>query len=240
MNPLPRLHALPRLLTQRDGRMTRALLLLLPLLLALTWLAFAWAQEGAQELGETRLDGPRGPQCLRLLMASDVSGSMAGYAEPRDRAVEQFQRWAPSNLRPNDEIAVLEFADYASWIHAPAGTGPHAGISRPAGTSLQAVLSLARTAPATPCRTWLVLISDGDFGDYPTNQQIALDKLTDAGVDDITLLIPDPELPLPHQWGHLYPYSDTAHFNGNNANETALTIGQHTARILNQTLQHNQ
>lgn len=89
-------------------------LLAVLLLLAAVPVLLAWALTDLSEperlLADRPLVGSRGPSCLRLVIANDVSGSMSDFAGARDAALHQLVDWAPRNLRPDDELSIVDFA----------------------------------------------------------------------------------------------------------------------------------
>lgn len=214
-----------------------AALLLIPLLL----LATLWEHRPAQSLSQTVLTGPRGPQCLRVLVANDVSGSMSSYTAARQAALSQFLTWAPRQLRPDDEIGVIDFAGDATWARTPdpvtnaTGPSPARGLTG-GGTALHPVLDVAATAPATTCRTWLLLLSDGHLSDTPATDVHARQALAAAGIDEVSLLVPDPSITVPPAWENALPFAAPVHVEGTDADDTALVYGRLTAALTGQKL----
>lgn len=209
-------------------------LVLLPLLAGLGWW---WLHPSS--LGETHLVGARDPGCLRLVIASDVSGSMASLTEPRDRAVDQLLAWAPQNLRADDELALISFSDQAAVeipptpvSDQPARTGPPA-IS--GGTSLEPLLATIGGLPATRCSTSLLLLGDGQFSDTPTDETTATRQLAAAGIDTFDFLVPGPTQ-VPANWQSIYPAAPPTFFDGTDPDQTALVFGNHLADLTGQQL----
>lgn len=219
------------------GRVSKvAAMGLLPLMLA--GLGLWWITPGA--LAETELVGPRGPGCVRLVIAADVSGSMSALSAPRDEAVTQLLAWAPENLRPDDEVALVSFAATASVDIPPTridesairGGQPLNGGSTELAPLIAAVDGLAPTR----CRTALLLMGDGQFSDLPGDEATATRQLADARVDTIDFLVPG-RTEVPRHWEQLYPSAPPRVFDGTDPDETALTFGRRLAHLTQQTLQ---
>lgn len=209
-------------------------LALLPLLAGLGWWWFHPAS-----LAETQLVGAREPGCLRLVIASDVSGSMSSLTEPRDRAVDQLLAWAPQNLRTDDEVALVSFSDTASVEIPPTPVAQQivrTGRAAPSGgTSLAPLLDTIRRLPGTRCRTSLLLLGDGQFGDTPTDEATASRQLADAGIDTFDFLVPG-STEIPANWQSIYPSAPPDFFDGTNPDRTALVFGNHLAELTGQAL----
>ncbi|WP_162239012.1 MULTISPECIES: VWA domain-containing protein [unclassified Rathayibacter] len=86
-------------------------LLLIPLIGAalLTW-ALA---DRPTEIAEVALVGPRAPVPLDVVLLLDESGSFSGYSDVRTAAIDQIFEWAPENLRADDTVTIIAFAEDA-------------------------------------------------------------------------------------------------------------------------------
>lgn len=210
-------------------------LALLPLLLGL----LGWWWFNPSSLAETQLMGARGPGCVQLVIASDVSGSMASLTEPRDRAIDQLLAWAPTNLRADDELALISFSSEASVEIAPTPVGqPITRTGPPAasgGTDLAPLLATISSLPDTRCRTSLLLLGDGQFGDLPADEATATRQLAQAGIDTFDFLVPG-STDIPSSWRSIYPSAPPVVFDGSNPDQTALVFGRHLADLTGQSL----
>lgn len=214
-------------------------LLLVPLLLALLALPAWLLLRPPAALDEAWLAGARGPGCLRLVIASDLSGSMADLQEPRDRAVAQLLGWAPANLRANDELALVSFAGDARTNLAPTPvdrlTAPVPDAPGANSTRLTPLLGAVRAFPDTRCRTALLILGDGVFEDLPGSETDATASLFAAGVDEIALLVPG-QTEVSPVWRERYPASPPRVFDGRDPDATGLAIAEQLARFTGQQL----
>ncbi len=221
----------------------RRLWLLLAALLTLLLTAVRCAQAGAgtpTSLADARLVGPRGPGCIRLALLADESGSMARYTTPRAAAVEEVLHWAPANLRPDDELAVIDWGGTAAagLPTTPTARLPAAGLTQPAidptGSALTTAVTALAGQPASRCRTLAAVISDGLIAE--TDPAAMLTSLQHADVDQIRLLRPSPKLPTPDRWTRILPYAPSTAFHGRDPTNTALTFGKLLATATGQHL----
>lgn len=192
-------------------------------------------------LAEVLLTGERGPGCVRVVIASDQSGSMSEFAEPREQALNQFVNWAPKNLRPDDEIAVIAFADRVISVVDPASatTRPAVGSLQLDGadTLFEPVVAAVAQMPATTCRTALVLLSDGLMSDLTNDAEVARERIRAAGLSDLLLLAPGESIGTPENWTRIYPYAAPTRFDGTDPNETGLAFGHVLASLTDQRLE---
>lgn len=214
------------------------LLLVLGLLgSGLWWLANV---NNPKTLGDTYLSGERGPGCARVIIASDESGSMLEFVQPREMALAQLLNWAPGNLRADDELAVLTVSGNTFVSMPPTAVGDRPALGdNPGptdGTSLGALLGVIRGLPATPCVQSLVLLSDGIFHDLPKNSDDARAQMRDSGISELFLLVPGEQMEVEPAWAGLYPYAAPVVFDGTNPDETGLTFGRTLAKITKQEL----
>lgn len=230
---------LPGKTTTEPHRASRRWRWLLPLAALLAAGALLWGWTHPSSLASARLEGTRGPGCLRLVIAADESGSMSGIAASRDAAVAQVIAWAPGNLRPDDEIALIKFAGSAVLTAGPAPVveplSHRPEMPDGSGTQFQPVLAQVGALAAGRCRTALMLLSDGQMSDLPTTEPDATQQLTDVRVHAIDLLVPGITDVNPG-WSSLYPSAPPEVFDGANPDATAVTIARHIADLTDQTL----
>ena len=215
--------------------------LLLTALLLGSLLWFMWPADQPNSLSESRLAGDRGPGCLRVILANDISGSMSKFSAPREDSLQQLLTWAPSNLRADDELAVLDFSGHAIVTRAPrsigSGPGPRLPSEQFSGTSLSELLRTVGGLPATPCTSALVMLSDGVVTDLPDNPATARKQLVAAGLATATLLVPGHDIEIDPDWSAIYPYSKPIRFNGSDSNSTGLAIGRTLGKLTGQRLE---
>lgn len=229
--------------------------LLPPLLLLLAWLLAWWlwprhhpqsaasaAAAGPADLTHRTLTGPRGPACIRLVVGLDVSGSMTNYAVARDAALAQLIDWSRKNLRPDDELAVVDFAADAAARIPPArrdklaGAGVAAGATDGTYTNLAPALQAIDGFRAGACDTELVLISDAQLADLPPDAAGGKQLLRRHHIHDVRLLVPGDDVDVPQLWGMDFPEAYPTRFDGTDPDATALAFGQAIAGFTGQTL----
>ena len=168
----------------------------------------------ARDLDSYMLTGGRGPGTIRVIVAQDISGSMSQYAAARAAALSQLLDWAPDNLRPDDQIGVLDFAGSAAWVLRPTPMrditdGDVRMISHGdvdvSGTNLVPVLNRVAALPPTPAATSVWLLSDGEYGDYLGGVDPSGRALVAAGIAAMPLLVPDTRITIPQQWWDNHP-----------------------------------
>ena len=196
------------------------------------------------------LAGPRGPACLRLIVANDVSGSMSDYSASREEALASLLQWAPENLRDTDSIGVLDFAGAATAVRGPqkvedlASHGSssllRAGLPDVSDTALEPVLATVGALPPSSCDTVLALLSDGLASDLPATADEALTALQGSDVHDVVLLVPSHGIDVPRAWSRAFPTARPLAFDGTSANATALAIGRAIAEITGQELRRRE
>lgn len=223
----------------RQGGRFRWARWLIPLAALFTSALLLWGWTHPSSLASARLEGTRGPGCLRLVIAADVSGSMSRIAAPRDAAVTQVLRWAPGNLRPDDEVVLLDFAGSAALRAGPTSIGdpviPTSAQPDLSGTQFEPVLARVAGLPSGRCRTALLLLSDGQMSDLPVAEPDATSQLTAAGIHRIDLIVPGITDVNPG-WSSLYPSAPPEVFDGADPDATAVTIARHIAGATGQNL----
>jgi hypothetical protein len=237
-------------------------LLAVPLLLLLLLLAF-WPEDddepptaagsGAPGVAGIVLAGPRPPNCLRLVLANDVSGSMSDYAVAREQAMTALLNWLPKNLRSDDEIAVIDFAETAATKMPPTKVSTlDSGHTLASGGAMDGsytwftpVLTQMDSWPKTNCDIALVLLSDAQIvlsaeNDNPTSLPADADAgrqlAQEHNIHDVRLLVPDPAIEVPPYWEGVFPAAAPLRFNGLDADETATAVASTTAELTNQSL----
>lgn len=216
--------------------------LLLTALVAVALAVPAWeASSAPNSLDEVVLVGDRGPGCIRLVVASDQSGSMTGFAVPREQALAQFLKWAPTNLRPDDEITVLAFTDHVETVLKPVSVTAHptAGSLAIDGqdTLFAPVISAISQLPATDCSTALLLLSDGVMSDLNDDPETARAQVRAAGVNELFLLVPGDDIGVAPEWAQTYPYAAPVRFDGTDPTETGLVFGRTLSTLTGQNLE---
>lgn len=210
-----------------------------------------WTSIRPKRIQDYRLAGPRRAGAIRIVVASDVSPSMDGFADARETAIGQLLTWVQANLRATDEIGVLDFSDTAAWRMTPtsiadlAQAGHHMSSTYAVpsgGTNLLPVLERSRQLSNTTARTCVWLISDGQYPDYPPDADTARRVLYDSGVDAMPLLVPSHAIQVPEDWPAVFPTQIWTPFDGRNPNQTAIafarTLAQHTHQRLVLTSPH--
>jgi hypothetical protein len=168
---------------------------------------------------------------------------MNDFAAARDAALVQFLGWVgQDNLRDDDELAVVDFAADAAVRLPPspawrgAGTLTQPPIVDGSATVLAPVLDQVSAFPATGCRTFLMLLSDGQLDDLPGSEEAGRRSLREAGVDGILLLVPGERIDVPAGWRHAFPAASPAYFDGHDTDETAIAFGRTVADVVDQRL----
>ncbi|GAA3394430.1 VWA domain-containing protein [Cryptosporangium minutisporangium] len=246
--PGPRFGRSPRL--GDPSRRLRLALLGLLLLLPLLWLLFVSCEREdengtapiAGALGDYALEGRRGPECLRITLMVDTSGSMQDYAGARDAALSRLLPWLAKNLRDSDELALVDFAQTASVRLPPtaarsAGTTPSApGVADGGGTLIGPALAQVDAFRATKCDTAVLLLSDAQVTDLPLSEPAGRALLQQHDVSDIELLVPGQAIDVPSSWTTAFPSAQPRKFDGYDADATAVAIGRTIAELTGQQL----
>lgn len=218
-------------------------MLLLVLLTGLLWLAWWALPSGDRVLADRYLAGARGPACVRVVVAVDGSGSMTDYAAARDAALVQLLAWSARNLREDDELAVVDFAATAAdrlpvTAARALGNGavPAAAPIDTGSTLLAPVLTAIGAQAPSRCDRALMLLSDGQLGDLPTDEAGGRAALAAHDVRDLALLVPGTSIDVPAEWSTAFPYAPPLRFDGHDPDATAVAFGEAVAAITGQTL----
>lgn len=195
-------------------------------------------------LSELALRGARPAAPIRLVIARDASGSMTQFAAAREAALDELVAWAPSNLRPTDQIGVLDFAEEARWALRPmsvADLSVHGARRRPTnldggGTAWRPVLDRVQALGDHPGRVSLWLISDGEYPDYPKSADAGQRMLLDAGVQSMPLLVPSQSAVVPGVWLDIFPGQPSLSFEGLDGHATAVAFAHALAAVTGQRL----
>lgn len=159
---------------RRDLRIPAVLLIILLSVPLLIWMLVHAAEP--ERLIETRLAGPRllaGRACV--VVAADLSGSMAAVTPQRHAAVAALIPWLKTNLRADDLVMLVNFTDDAT-VALPATQVDRLPTVAPAespvgggGTVLEPAVAIVGDALADRrCgAVELLAISDGVFSDDP-------------------------------------------------------------------------
>jgi hypothetical protein len=168
---------------------------------------------------------------------------MSDFAAARDTAFREILAFARRELRPDDEIQVIDFASVAAdrlsatrVADLPAGGLVQVPVPDGTATNLDPVLRLVAETHRSSCDIALLLLSDAQLFDLPPTAPAGLDVLRDAGVHDLVLLVPGDAVEVPLVWGATFPSAAVTRFDGNDADETAVAFGRTVAEVTGQEL----
>jgi hypothetical protein len=217
--------------------------LLVALLAGAGWYLWPSARHAPTTLGGYRAAGARDElNCLRLVIGVDVSGSMRDFTVPRDDALRQLFRWVKKNLRPDDQLAIIDFAAVAKIRMPPTRVADLGALPPPAGahdgvyTYFRPILADVDQFPRTSCDTALVLISDAQLIDLPSTPAVGRNLLLDHHIDKIRLLVPGAAIQVWPAWIKGFPSAAPYVFDGTNAEATGLTLGRVVVSLTGQSL----
>lgn len=219
--------------------------LALPLIVVAALVALIALVPPRTGLPELSMIGTRGPVCERVVLVVDQSGSMADIAGPRDAATGELLAWLPRNLRPDDELAIVDFASTArtrlpATRIADLGPGQAPApvtVGQTGYTNLGPALSDVAALVPTSCDVDVLLLSDGQFADLPTSPGQGRALLLGAGVHDFHLLVPtENDQDPPAEWPLAFDGTIPAHFDGDDAEASALVVAEAVASCTGQTL----
>ena len=184
------------------------------------------------------LTGPRGPACVRVVVAPDMSGTMTEYAAARRAAMAQLIPWAATQLRDTDEIAVVPWASTAEVSLPPtavtAATVPSRYAAVGDDTNMVPLIDAISGLPEGRCRVLLALIGDGQVHDIPQASRLA--RLAEAGVDRMALLMPDAGMRTPTEFSDGFPWAASRAFDGLDPDSTAMALAHEVASAVGQTI----
>jgi len=215
----------------------------LPVILALALAAGLWSlsrQGDPDSLTETRLVGPRSPAPVSVAILLDESGSFADYSEVRHQVLDQLSAWAPANLRSDDLITVVAFAEDAvvkiptTRVGDLAGRTVHALPTAPGGsTAIQPALRLLRdgtdaaTAPVSLVAVTDTLVPDADAA--------SVDSLVaDLGAATMSVITPTG---VRRPWRAAFGWEIELEADAESADQTALAVGKAFAHATGQRLE---
>jgi hypothetical protein len=210
---------------------------------AVGWYAWSASAQPPATLAGYRAAGPRDEvNCLRLVVAVDVSGSMQDFAVARDDALQQLFGWLKKNLRADDQVAIIDFAAVAQIrmrptdVYAlgslPAATGARDGTY----TYFRPILDDVSQFPPSGCDTALVLISDAQLIDLPDTPTEGRHLLSDHHVGRIRLLVPGTGIRIGADWTKGFPAAVPQVFNGLDPAATGLALGNTVVGLTGQSL----
>ncbi|MGX5654045.1 hypothetical protein ACWKWC_04665 [Geodermatophilus nigrescens] len=192
----------------------------------------------ATDVDEVQLAGARSPGCVRLLVLSDLSGSMADHAGTRTAALGRILDWAPRNLRPDDELAVIAYAGSADLVLPTTPVADFAGaalpparLAEPDGTRLDDVVRVVSELPATTCRTTMLFLSDGVLTEEPLAD--VDEVLGAAGVASVATVVPQ-GVEMPDAWRALFPYGTEAEVADRQPGRLAVAVAEVLAEATGQ------
>jgi hypothetical protein len=224
--------------------------LILALLIAAGWYHYHSSHNPARpdRLSGYHLGGTRDDlNCLRLVIAVDVSGSMRDFAVPRDDALVQLFAWVKGtpttrNLQVDDQVAIVDFAAVALTRMVPVTVGDLGTLPGATGakdgeyTYFTPILDRIAAFPNTTCDTDLVLISDAQLEDLPSDSAAGQALMRRYAIDKVRLLVPGAAIKVPAQWQESFPSARPSVFDGTDAKSTGLAFGHTIANLTGQTL----
>ncbi|HET9894558.1 MAG TPA: hypothetical protein VFQ44_06445 [Streptosporangiaceae bacterium] len=220
-------------------------LLMIGMLAAAVW--YLWPSPGQAQapasLSGYRAGGARDElNCLRLVIGVDVSGSMRGFTVPRDDALTELFGWVKTNLRPDDQVAIIDFAAVAKIRMMSTTVADLGSLPPPAGaedgyyTYFRPILADVDQLPATRCDTALVLISDAQLIDLPKTQAAGRSLLLAHHISKIRLLVPGAAIQVDPIWVKGFPSAVPYVFDGTDAEATGLALGRVVVSLTGQSL----
>lgn len=220
-----------------------------PLLAAVVLAAAGW---GAWELThqprritDVALEGDRAPVPLDVVLLLDESGSFASYEAVRTEAITQLTQWAPDNLRTDDTITVIAFADTAVVRMATTTVGELAergaqlsfAESPEDGTAILPALRLATdvTADSGNPRT-VIAITDTEVTDADTDA--AADFIARLNAPTLTVITPT-DVDITPDWHAMFPWEHRAEADAGSAGSTSLSMAEALAHATGQSVSRN-
>lgn len=199
-------------------------------------------------LKDAYLTGASNRRRVRVVVASDISGSMEKFTASRESALSQLVHWIPGNLRRDDELAVLSFGAHTLLNVEPTSIRTVRRALRTASgfkvqsspeeipadmassTSFSSLLQQLIVLRTTRHKLSLILLSDGEFTDLPDKAETVLTSLRQVGVDEVFLLVPRPNFRIQECWRQICSV-EPAFFDGMDTDAIALAFGQVLATI---------
>jgi hypothetical protein len=186
-----------------------------------------------------QLAGSRGPTPLSVVLLLDESTSFADYADIRDTVITELAAWAPANLRPDDVVTVVGFAEDATLRLAPtavAGLGPGTVFDDgpPIGIDTHLVPALHAAAAVNPDRdSTLIIVTDTLAKDIDPALIEGLVK--DLQATSTTTIMPT-GVDVSAPWQAALPWSNVLHADPAVAADTEFALAQAIALATGQTL----
>lgn len=189
---------------------------------------------------DTRLVGARSPNPVSLAILLDESGSFAGYAHVRRQVLDQLADWAPDNLQPDDLVTVVSFAGDAEIklattsvadlaVHSPAYQATSLGD----GTEIQPALKLLATSTeAARAPVSLIAVTDTRISD--ANPTPIRQLVRDLGASTMSVITPTG---IEDSWRDAFPWEIELDAAADNADQTALAVGEAFAHATGQRLE---
>lgn len=198
-----------------------------------------------QRIADVALEGDRAPVPLDVVLLLDESGSFASYEAVRTEAITQLTQWAPDNLRADDTITVIAFADTAVVRMATTTVGELAergaqlsfDESPGGGTAILPALRLATdvTADSGNPRTVIAItdtvVADADAG-------VAADLVAQLNAPTQTVITPTGVGVTP-DWQDAFPWEHRADADAGSAGSTSLAIAEALAHATGQSVRRN-
>jgi hypothetical protein len=205
-----------------------------------------WAPsfQAANQLSETHLAGKRSPSPLNVIVLRDDSGSFAGYEEMRDNALGQVMAWAPDNLRDDDTITVISFAETATVTLAPmtvktidaTRTTPSPTTARDGRyTNIVPALALASDSlSGSSNQSSVIVITDTLIQDAASTE---IDRLLrDLNVISMSVILPS-DMAVDPAWSAAFGWEAEFRAEADDPEGIALAVGRSLAHATNQRLE---
>lgn len=220
-------------------RRTPLLALLVAALLAAGWILYD-QNRGPRTLDEAELVGPRSPTPIALVVLLDGSGSFDQYQAIRREALAEVLRWSETELRPDDTLTILEFAETADVVLPTTAVGaisPSQALRQPiyskTGTSIVPVLQLAAQLRQGTAPSSLIVVTDTEVGDA---DPAVVDPIVAAlRVTTATLVRPD-DVAVTPQWAATFGYELELTADQNSTESTSLAMATAIAHATGQRL----
>lgn len=227
---------------RRPGRAPRWATLLVAALIAGSGLAAWGIAHQPERITDVALEGARAPVPLDVILLLDESGSFASYGAIRAEAIKQLTEWAPANLRADDTITVIAFADSAV-VRMPTtnvedltshGTELFYAQSPGGGTTILPALQLAieATIDNENPRT-VIAITDTLIGD--ANSDAAAELTARLNAATMTTITPS-GVRVAGDWHEAFPWEHQVDADAGSSGSTSLAIANALAHAIGQTV----